>query len=262
MTDALRFEWLRLRTLNSTYWLIASALIVTAAAAFLAALASRNEPPSIEIVGPVLTGGGAYLPLPLTPVFLAIMGIFATGHEYRYGTIQPALTIVPQRIRLLIAKVTIVGAAALLVAVVSLVANAAAGAVFWGAVPGLADHSLDRALFGYLALALLWSAAGVALGQLFRGVPAALVVILTVPLMVEQLIFRLSYVPALDWLRPAVKFLPFTAGQQLVGVAGEAAGGTVAEVGLFGWWGSGAVFAAFVAAALIAAAVLFQRRDA
>ena len=68
-------------------------------------------------------------------------------------------------------------------------------------------------------------------------------------MIVEQLIFRLSYVPALDWLAPAVKFLPFTAGLQLVSAAGEASGGTAAEVGLFSRWPSGVVFAVFVAAA-------------
>ena len=79
---------------------------------------------------------------------------------------------------------------------------------------------------GYLLLAVLWAVLGVALGQLLRGVPGALVVILVTPMIVEQLIFRLSYAPALDWLTPAVKFLPFTAGLQLVSAAGEASGGT------------------------------------
>ena len=95
-----------------------------------------------------------------------------------------------------------------------------------------------------------------------RGVPSALVVILVVPLVVEQLIFRLSLAPALDWLRPAVKFLPFTAGQHLLAVGGEVAGTEAPEGYLFDRWASGGVFAAFVAIILIAAWYLFKRRDA
>ncbi len=262
MTDALRFEWVRLRTLRSTYWLIASAVFVNAAVAFLIAFATRDQTLDNEIVGAVVTGGGANPPLPLAAVFVAVMGIFATGHEYRYGTIQPALTTVPRRTWLLAAKLIVVGATTLVVTVVSMFANVAAGLVVWGRVPGLTDQPLGEALPGYLLLLLLWAVLGTALGQLFRGVPSPLVVVLVVPLVVEQLIFRLSFAPALDWLKPAVKFLPFTAGQQLTSLAGEVAGTDTSEVDLFGRWASGAVFTVFVAVVLVAAWILFTRRDA
>ena len=124
-----------------------------------------------------------------------------------------------------------------------MVLNVAATLPFWPDVPSLTDVTVA----GYLLLAVLWAGLGVALGQLLRGVPGALVVILVTPMIVEQLIFRLSYAPALDWLTPAVKFLPFTAGLQLVSAAGEASGGTADEVGLLSRWPSGAVFAVFVA---------------
>jgi ABC-2 type transport system permease protein len=258
VTDALRFERGRLTTVRSTYWLIASALLITAGVAFLVALATRNDPLDDTITTAVLTGGGAHSPLPLVAVFLAVVGIFATGHEYRYGTIQPTLTTVPRRTRLLTAKVVVVGLTALAVTAVSMVVNLAAGLVFWGSIP---DLSLPP-LAGHVVLVLLWTVLGVALGQLFRGVPSALVVILVVPLVVEQLVFQLSFVPALDWLRPAVRFLPFTAGQQLVSAAGEAAGGEAAEVALFDRWVAGGVFAVFVALILTSAWFLFERRDA
>jgi ABC-2 type transport system permease protein len=48
----------------------------------------------------------------------------------------------------------------------------------------------------------------------------------------------------------------------LVSAAGEASGADAAEADLFGRWGSGAVFATFVAITLVAAWILFKRRDA
>jgi ABC-2 type transport system permease protein len=111
-------------------------------------------------------------------------------------------------------------------------------------------------------LGLLWAVVGTALGQLFRSVPAPLVTILVVPLVVEQLVLRLSFVPALDWLAPTVKFLPFTAGQQLVSYAGEASGGDASEVDMLSRWPSATVFLLFTAVILAAALALFRRRDA
>jgi ABC-2 type transport system permease protein len=254
--DALRFEWVRIRTLRSTYWLIASALSVNAAVAFLVAILTRHDPHTSDFVGMAMTGGAAGTPVPFAAVFLATVGVLATGHEYRYGTIQPTLTTVPRRSALLAAKLTVTAAVALVVTAVSLVVAAAAMRLVWGTVPGLTEWPVNAAIPGHVALVLLWTVLGAALGQLFRGVPTALVVLLAVPLIVEQVVIGLSYVPALHWLAPVVKFLPFTAGQQLVGLGGEV------DIELFDRWPSGGVLAAFVAIVLAAGWTLFTRRDA
>ncbi|MBB5957228.1 ABC-type transport system involved in multi-copper enzyme maturation permease subunit [Saccharothrix tamanrassetensis] len=256
MNDALRFEWVRIRTLPSTWWLIASALLLGLAMALSVAVATHDEPRGHEVVGVVLTGGGANVPVPLIAVFLAVIGIFATGHEYRYGTIQPTLTTVPRRSTLLTAKLVVLAATALVVGLVSLLLNVVVALLVWGDLPGLTDWPLNEVLPGHVVLVLLWTVLGAALGQLFRGVPSALVVILVVPLVVEQLIFSLSFVPMLDWLAPVVAFLPFTAGQQLVHLGGVVYGQ------FFDRWVSGGVFAAFVGIVLAVAWTRFNRRDA
>jgi ABC-2 type transport system permease protein len=252
MIDALRFEWVRIRTVRATYWLIAAALALNVAVAFLVAYVTRDDPLDPELVGAVATGGGPLSPVPFAAVFLAVIGIFATGHEYRYGTVQPTLTTVPQRSTLLTAKLLVLGVTAVVVTAVSLLVNVLVALLVWGEVPGV----MSQALPGYLVLVLLWTMLGAALAQLFRGVPSALVVILAVPLIVEQLVISLSFVPALDWLAPAIKFLPFTAGQQLVALREST------EVEFLARWASGGVFAVFVAAVLAVAWTLFTRRDA
>jgi hypothetical protein len=107
MSDALRYEWTRIRTVRSTYWLIGLALIISMAIAFIIALVFRNDPATPELTARVLYGGGSDIPT-LIPIFMAIIGVLAVGHEYRYGTIQPTLTALPQRSRLLLAKVIVV----------------------------------------------------------------------------------------------------------------------------------------------------------
>ena len=252
MIDAVRFEWVRIRTVRSTYWLIAAALALNVAVAVSVSYATRDEPVNPELAGAVVTGGGPLSPVPFAAVFLAVVGIFATGHEYRYGTVQPTLTTVSRRSILLAAKLVVLGLTAVVVTAVSLLVNVFAALLVWGEVPG----PMSQALPGYLVLVLLWTVLGAALAQLFRGVPSALVVIMVVPLIVEQLVISLSFVPALDWLAPAIRFLPFTAGRQLVALS------TSAEIQFLDRWVSGGVFAVFVAAVLTVAWTLFARRDA
>ena len=50
MIDALRFEWVRIRTLRSTYWLIGLAVLLSAVVALTIALATRTDPARLGAV--------------------------------------------------------------------------------------------------------------------------------------------------------------------------------------------------------------------
>ncbi|PSL08370.1 hypothetical protein CLV30_101341 [Haloactinopolyspora alba] len=258
MTDALRFEWVRIRTLRSTYWLIALGLVITAGVALIIAIAQRDDAVDAQLATSVLTGGAEFATF--IPIFMAIIGIFATGHEYRHGTIQPTLTAIPQRSRLLLAKIIVVAVTAVIVVALSVLINLVIGMIFWGEAPTLESPFTD-AVVGYFVLVVLYAILGLALAQLFRGVPSALVVLLVTPLLVESLISGLSLVPALDWLQPALKFLPFSAGSRLLATQPyDPQGGP--EFDYLDRWASGGVFAVFVAIILVIAWTLFKKRDA
>lgn len=258
MIDALRFESVRIRTLRSTYWLIGLGLLITAAVAFIIAFATRNDPLGTSTIAQTLTGGADFATF--IPIFMAIIGVFATGHEYRHGTIQPTLTAIPQRSTLLLAKVVVVVVTAVIVVALSLLINLGVGMIFWDEVPSF-DDPLNEVIPGYFLLVVIYAVLGLALAQLFRGVPSALVVLLITPMLIEGLISGLSVVPALDWLQPALKFLPFSAGARLTATEPyDAMGGP--EFDYLDRWASGGVFAVFTAIILIVAWVLFKKRDA
>ncbi|MCD0444848.1 hypothetical protein LO763_14620 [Glycomyces sp. A-F 0318] len=260
MLDALRYEWTRLTTLRSTYWLVGIGLLAAALIPVILGFAAGDEELVPEIIA-VAVNGGASFGIPFLAVFMAVIGIFATGHEYRHGTIQPTLTALPQRSRLILAKILVVSAATVAVTVVSMAVNTGVLMVFFGEVPGLFDDPVRSALLGYVVYTLIYMLVGLGLGLLFRGVPSALVVIFLMPLIIENVIVGLSVLPALDWLVPVVKFLPFTAGSLLMTV-GSADMGMGLDYGFFDRWGSGAVFAVFAAAIIAAAWTLFKKRDA
>lgn len=261
MLDALRFEWTRLLTLRSTYWLIGLGLLVTTGIAVLLGIAARNEPLDAEILSIALNGGAGF-GLPFLAVFMAIIGIFACGHEYRHGTIQPTLTSLPQRNRLILAKLLVVVTTTIVVTAVSMAINLGVVYIVWGEAPGLFEDPLGTALIGYALYTLIYVLVGFGLGLLFRGVPSALVVIFLMPLIIESLILGLAFIPALDWLVPVVKFLPFTSGARLMELAPPFFGPSAPDFELFSRWASGGVFAAFAAIILATAWILFKKRDA
>jgi len=262
MLDALRYEWTRLTTLRSTYWLAGIGVLCSLAIPVIAGIAVGDEPLYDEAIATGLNGGAAF-GIPFLAVFMAIIGIFATGHEYRHGTIQPTLTALPQRSRLVAAKILVVTGVTVVVTVVSLALNALTMLIFWGELPGLFDDPLRAALIGYVVYTLIYTLAGLGLGLLFRGVPSALVVIFLLPLIIENLIFGLSFLPSADWLVPAVKFLPFTSGARMMAVdLTMDMGPGMPDFEFFGRWGSGGVFAIFAALIITTAWILFKKRDA
>ena len=161
MIDALRFEWVRIRTLRSTYWLIGLAVLLSGVVALIIAVATRNDPDRLNVVtvGNILTGGGSFA-IPFIPIFVAIIGVFATGHEYRHGTIQPTLMAIPQRSTLLIAKIVLVALAAIFAVALSVAINYVIGLLFWGEAPNLSQDPLNQALPGYVVYAILYTVLG------------------------------------------------------------------------------------------------------
>ncbi len=260
MSDALRYEWTRLRTLRSTYWLIGAGLLCSALIAVIIGATAEGDPLEPELLGVAVNGGAAF-GIPFMAVFMAVIGIFTTGHEWRHGTIQPTLTALPQRSRLIIAKLLVVSVATLAATLMSMLLNLGVVLAFTGEAPGLFESPLNEALLGYVAYTLIYALVGLGLGLLFRGVPSALVVIFLMPLIIESLIAGLAMFPALDWLMPLVKFLPFTAGSLLMTV-GPADLGMGMDFGFFDRWASGGVFAAFAAIVVGCGWYLFKRRDA
>src|SRR5690625_1947753 len=254
MIAALRYERVRLSTLRSTGWLIGLALGLNAVVVSLFAWFTRDDSFSAALTGNGLTGFSAISPLPFTALFMAIVGIFAAGHEYRYGTIQPVLTAVPRRGHLFTAKAITVTVTAAFIAVVSMVVNWVAMSALRSEIVTVDPVVSDNGL-AYVALTVGWALLGLGLAFLLRGVPSAIVIIFVIPLVVEPLLIGLSNIPSLDWLGDVAPYLPFSAGQRMLG------SDATMNVDM-GQWASGAVFGAFVALVLAAAWTLFQRRDA
>lgn len=265
MTGALRYEWVRLRTLRSTWWLLFVAvglngLVALAVARGVVEGSQKLDP---EGVVTLITGGSGISPLSITAVLAGVVGVFALGHEYRHDLIRTTLTAMPRRGVLLAAKAMVVG---LWAAFVALLAGACAfgvGRVVIGErwSPTLLDDGdgTIRALGGFVALVVLTALLGIALAGMFRNVPAALVVLLTLPLLLEPVLDQVLQLDSMADYSDAGRFMPFTAAQRMISVGGDGSGHAFTPLGPLA---GGLTFLAFVAVLGALAAALFKLRDA
>lgn len=255
MIDAVRYEAVRVKTIGSTYWAALVGLGLCTLIALGFGIDSRGTDLPAALSSMLLTGGGESLPFPVLGVAISLIGILATGHEYRHRMIYPTLTAIPRRSALLGAKVTVVAAVSGAAAVVSIAVSWLVGSLaYGGALP--IGAPVPTVLIGYVLLVICFGVLGVALGQLTRAIPASVVIVLLGPLVVEPVLAMLSGLDALSWMQQVVPYLPFTAGMRLL------TAGLYGGVDALGRWEGGAVFAGFVAVLLAISWVLFERRDA
>ena len=260
MTDALRFESVRVTTIRSTYWIGLLGLLLCGLVALGFGLDSPETGLSAAETTFLLTAGGESLPFSVMGLAVSLIGVLATGHEYRYGTILPTLTAMPRRSALLGAKLLIVAAVSAGAAVTGIAVCWLVGTLTLGPLPRLIEEPIPIVLVGQTLLVMLYGLLGAVLGQLTRGITAAIVIVLIMPLLIEPVITALAGLEALGWLRDIVPYLPFGAGMRLVSAG--LAPSTLEGATLLGRWEGGAVFAGFVALLLAAAWLLFERRDA
>lgn len=265
MTGALRYEWVRLRTLRSTWWLLFVAVGLNALVALAVARGVVEGTQKLDSEGVVtlITGGSGISPLSITAVLAGVVGVLALGHEYRHDLVHTTLTAMPRRGVVLAAKAMVVG---LWAAFAAVLAGVCAFGVGWAVIGDRWSLTLlddgegtTRALGGFVALVVLTALLGVALAGMFRNVPAALVVLLTLPLLLEPVLDEVLTLDAMADFSEAGRFLPFTAAQRMISVSGDGSGHAFVPLGPLG---GALTFLAFVAVLGGFAALLFKLRDA
>lgn len=272
MTEALRYEWRRITTLRSTWWISLGAFGLGVGLTFLVAMALRlsgaevvagtlGEEDSLIAVEMLMTQFSNFDPMfYLVAYVVVILGVFTWGHEYRHGMIRSTLTAVPQRWAVWVAKYAVASAWTAVVVLATCLASLLVAAM-WMAGLGL-DYDLAalaaaagrRMLYTVL---LTWVV--MSLTILFRNQTFALVAMYLWPMAIETVIKGIFTIPGLNEHREITRFLPFNAGGRIMqrepsadAVLGDplnAVGGLL-------------VFGLFAALLMVLACALFDRRDA
>lgn len=255
--NVLRSEWIKLRSVRSTYWtlLAAAAGMVGLGALFTGTYVARYDTMNpIERLrfNPTSQSLGGFF---LAQLAVGVLGVLVMSSEYTTGLIRATFGAVPQRRLVLAAK------GAVFAAVTAAVGIAASFAAFFvgqailsgkGLEAHLGDPGVIRSVIGaglYLAVVGLL---GLALGALVRrtagGIAALVGVVLILPGIVTAL-------PS-SWQNTIDPYLPSYAGEAIMGASRMAPDNLLAP-----WTGLG-LFCGYVAALGLVAAVALRRRDA
>ncbi len=247
-----RSEWIKLRSLRSTWWALGAFAVTTiGTGVLLCALAAAHAASGrhVGVDGTTLSLYGTYL----APLTLGVLGALAVTGEYMTGMIRATLTAVPKRMPVLWAKLGVFAALALIVSEVSLFVTFFAGQALLahsGFGGSLGDPGVFAAVFGtglYITIVGLF---GMALGSVIRNTAAVISTVFGVMVVLPVLVGLLPSA----WTTQVAPYLPSNAGQAIMNVQ--------PVPGFLAPWTGLAVFAGYTAAVVMAAAVLLKRRDA
>jgi ABC-2 type transport system permease protein len=253
--DVLRSEWVKLRSVRSTFWALTVTVVLGVVLGALISVVSAHgyprfsdsEKQSWDPTGVSQAG------VAIASLAIVVLGVLYISSEYSSGMIRTSLIAVPKRGRVLAAKALVLAAVTFVVGEVTCFAAFFVGqALISGHAPhaALGDPGVARAVVGgglYLAaLAVLSVAAGALLRHPPAGIACVMAVVLVLPLIAQAL-------PD-SWRNPVTEFWPTQAGSQLTSVYHSAHT-------LQPWPGFG-VMCLFVAIVYAIAWTLLDRRDA
>jgi ABC-2 type transport system permease protein len=249
MIALMRSEWLKLRTVRSNITMACFAVALPLAITLLTMAFKNVYSVDDRTVSAVLLGSGS-----LSVLLFGIIGVLAITQEYSQGTIRLTLAANPRRTRVYLAKgIVLAILSGGLTAFVILVGNTAGEAILdsRGAVGKLSNDKMGQAYLGMIALSILVSLLGMAIGTLTRNPPSAVAVLVLWPLLLESLIGGLLSVIFNDQV---FKWMPFQTGMSALRLEDS-------DID-FGRWGSVGYFGLWILGFTLFAHLVFKRRDA
>ncbi len=220
MTAALRYEWRRLWTIRSTYWLVGGTLVFQLVLSML--IAASLDPGAADLSSGQLTAsvvsvGASTGALPLLSAYIvAMLGVFSFGHEYRHGMIRATLTAVPSRGAVLTAKVLTMGILAAALGIACALLGLLNAAMFLGNDADTSSSFVRDVILGLVVYTVLFGLFGLAMSGLLRNQTGAMALVLVLPSVIEGVLRLLLIAPSgQDGINKVAKFLPFDAGGQM-----------------------------------------------
>ncbi|MEU8664152.1 ABC transporter permease [Actinoplanes philippinensis] len=246
----LRFEWIKFRSLRSSWLTLALAVAVLIGmglfTTWLVFASGANGVAALDAVTAGLSGSA------LSVLVVGVLGVLVMTGEYSTGTIRSSLTAVPRRMPLLAAKAVVFATVVYASMLVATVVTVVAGQQIIG-VPGvsLADAGTIRAILGSTAYVTGAGLLGLFLGGVLRSTAAALTAFFAVTFLMTLVS---GLVLSQGWRESVGRFLP--------SAAGEAMGATMQLPDALTPGQGGLVFAGYLLLAGGAAARRMMRSDA
>ncbi|MFF4384025.1 hypothetical protein [Kitasatospora sp. NPDC001547] len=246
----LAYELRRLRGLRSTWLLLAAVLLGDAAVAAVLASQTTDGPLVAPVGVRLLTAAVPLVPLPFAALGAAVLGALSYGHEVRYPGLPASQVSYPRRVRLLLAKLLVIGPLAAALALATLLLDAVAvhlalpdgvtveawtdpdalsdgvsGVLTGVGVSGLSDlpgafaplglaagHGVPAALLAFVLLTVAAGWTGVLTASLTRGAAAGVLLLCALPPLLESGAALLLRQTGRPWPTRLTDLLPFQSG--------------------------------------------------
>ncbi|MEU6364183.1 ABC transporter permease [Streptomyces sp. NPDC046931] len=254
VTQVLRSEWTKIRSVASTVWTLSLALVVTVVLGMLISALTRNEfdrtnPADRLFFDPTYV---SFAGMSLGQLAMIVFGVLVVSNEYSTGMIRTSLAAVPRRGTFLLGKIAVAAALALAVSVVtSFVAFFLGQAMLGPYRASLGDPGVLRAVFGgglYMTLIAVFS---MGIAAMLRSPMLSLGILMPFFFLISNVLASVSATKKVG------RFLPDRAGSRILQVVPSFGDDTP-----YGPWGGLGIMVLWVAAALAGGYVLLRRRDA
>ncbi|MDF3288382.1 ABC transporter permease [Streptomyces silvisoli] len=251
----LNSEWIKFRSLRSTYLTLLIAVAAMIGIALLACWAAANrwnhlpmaERAAFDAAGRSIDG---YV---FAQLAIGVLGVLVITGEYSTGMIRATLSAVPKRLPVLWAKMAVFGGVTLVLASIASLLSFFAGQSMLASQhiqTTLSAPGVPRVVFGTAIYLTLVGLFGVAMGAVTRSTPGGIASVFGMLFVLPLILHALPS----SWVDNIGPYLPSNAGQALTVLHAE-------PHQLAPWTGAG-LFAGYVAVTVVIAAVLLKRRDA
>ena len=211
----IRSEWTKLRSLRSTWWTIASSVVLTVGIGVAVSFAAGAEPTSLGSAVDVATR--TQLGVFLAQLVLGTLAVLFIGGEYGTGMIRASMTVVPRRLPVLWAKLAVYVAVVLPITMATSVGAFLLGVAGWRtegrAGVSLIDPGAARIVFGASLYLTVAGVCALAVAALVRntaaGISAVVGLFFVLPILATALPERVA---------AAARFLPSNAGGAMAGL--------------------------------------------
>lgn len=250
LVHSVRSEWIKLRSLRSTWWTLAAAATTLVGLSAVIGYVVGTTDPSAD---------PALAPQPSTVLFgslfaqllVGTLGVLFVATEYTTGMIRSTMAAVPRRASVVLAKLLVLGAVTFVVMLASctvafFVGNAALD--HYGRGFSISDDTSVRVILASASYLTMVAALGSALGWVLRSTATALATLLGLLLVAPGVLESLG-----RFGKDVAPYLPSNAGSSFTSSS--------PLPGMLSTWAGFAVLVAWVVAALVAGLVLLRRRD-
>lgn len=240
----MRAEWIKVRTLPSSFWLLVGTVAATVAVSAVAigtldcpiAATCTEDIPKMSLIG-----------VRLGQILVAVFAALAVTNEYGTNMIQTTLLTKPQRLRVVVSKLVVVTVITLVTAAISVAISLVVTGIM---LPG---HGISlRASIGSVLYLGLIAILGFGIGLILRDTAGAITAVFALLFIAPMAGMFINH-PV--WHHRLEKFGPMAAGLAIQTTKG------LPTLPVQPWTGLG-IFACYSLALVLVGAAVFQLRDA